>query len=169
MKKILIFLITGLFSIQSVYALDYNVYIDELPPWADYAENVMYESTKAWESANPDLKFYEASSPNYADFRVQWVKDFGGERVGYAYDSQLIEVGLGDSDCDGQWYPYSGHHVSEIMAHEIGHILGHEHDNDPSSIMYPIAQNLEYGLVEQKFTPEISSCFTESVTIFFIF
>lgn len=153
MKKILIILITGLFSIQSVYALEYNVYVDPLPSWADYAGNVMYESTKAWEDANPDLKFYEASSPSYADFTIQWVKEFGGEYVGYAIGSQFIEVGLGDSGCgDGKWHPYSSSHVTEIMTHEIGHILGHDHDNDPTSIMYPIAQNKEYGLVKQEFT-----------------
>ena len=54
-----------------------HVYIDELPGWASYAANVMYESTKYWEERIPGLKFYETDDPSQADFRVKWVKDFG--------------------------------------------------------------------------------------------
>src|SRR3972149_4915413 len=128
------------------------VYIDELPSWADYASNVMYLATKGWEDVNPGLKFYVASTPNDADFTVKWVKDFGVEHVGYAYGNQFIEVGLGDSECTKKWQPYSENYITDIMKHEIGHIFGHEHDNDPDSIMYPIALNLEYGLVEEEIT-----------------
>jgi len=100
----------------------YYVYVDELPSWADYAGSVMYDSTKYWEEPNPGLKFYVAENPNFADFRVQWVKDFGGEQhVGYAYGDEFIEVGLGDSNCHGKWQPYSVNYVNQIMIHEIVH------------------------------------------------
>ena len=116
---------------------------------ADYASNVMYLSTEAWKDANEGLRFYEVDSGS--DFKVNWVRDFGGEKVGYAYGSQFIEVGLGDSNCLRQWNPYSENYISHIMKHELGHIFGHEHDNDPNSIMYPVALNLEYGLVEEEY------------------
>jgi len=130
----------------------YYVYVDELPSWADYAGNVIYDSTKYWEEPNPELKFYVVDDPIDADFRVQWVKEFGVEHVGYAYGKQFLEVGLGDSNCYGKWQPYSANYVNQIMTHEIGHILGLDHSNDVNSIMYPIANNLEYGVVEQEFT-----------------
>ena len=127
---------------------EYVVYVDPLPEWADYAANVMYESTTAWTNANPNIKFYQADDPRDADFRVQWVKEFGVEHVGYAYGNQFIEVGLGDSYCYGTWSPFSSDHVADIMKHEIGHILGLDHSDDVDSIMYPIALNKEYGIVE---------------------
>jgi len=130
----------------------YYVYVDELPSWADYAGSVMYDSTRYWEKPNPGLKFYVTENPNNADFRVQWVKDFGGERAGYAYGDQFIEVGLGDSNCHGKWQQYSSNYVNQIMTHEIGHVLGLDHSNDVNSIMYPIAIHLEYGTVEEEFT-----------------
>ena len=145
-------LIISSISFQNVFAEEYYVYVDKLPSWANYAGNVMYESTKAWEDANPGLKFYQASSQTSADFIVKWTRDFGQEHVGYAYGTQFIEVGLGDSGCGGKWEPYSSSHVAEIMKHEIGHILGLGHSDDPNDIMYPIALNLEYGLVEEQFT-----------------
>jgi len=137
---------------QQASQKSYNVYIDPLPSWATYAGNVMYDSTKMWESANPGLKFYKASSVNNADFAVKWVKEFGAEYVGYAYGQQFVEVGLGDSNCNGKWQPYSPYYSAFIMAHEIGHILGKEHDNDPNSLMYSIALNREYAIEEQEFT-----------------
>ena len=129
------------------------VYIDPLPEYAlPYAGNVMYESTQYWEKQLPGLQFFQVDDPAHADLRVGWVKDFGVEHVGYALGDFFIEVGLGDSDCAGTWSPYSSHHVTQIMKHEIGHVLGYDHVDNPSNIMYPIALNKEYGLVEQTYS-----------------
>ena len=131
----------------------YNIYIDELPSWASFANNAVYDATEAWKDANPGMEFYVATTRQQAHFSIQWVKDFGGEQhSGYAFGRQFIEVGLGDSSCRGNWQPYSSNHVTEILKHEIGHIFGHDHSSDSDSIMYPIIQNVEYGLVEEEFT-----------------
>jgi hypothetical protein len=143
-------------SVQKVsptqYQKTYRVYVDPLPSWASYAGNVMYDATKAWETANPGLRFYKADSQRDADILVKWVKEFGGEHVGYTFGQRLIEVGLGDSNCRGIWQPYSPKYISFIMAHELGHVLGHEHSSDPQSLMYPIALNREYGVEELEYT-----------------
>ena len=125
-----------------------HVYADDLPEWAAYASNVMYESTEYWSERLPGTRFYVAESRQDADFVVQWVKEFGAEHVGYAIGNRFVEVGLGDSHCMDEWHPYSGRHVARIMTHEIGHILGRGHSDNPSDIMYPVALGKEYGLVE---------------------
>jgi hypothetical protein len=129
----------------------YYVYVDPLPEWATDSRNTVYDSTKAWQDTNPNLNFYIADSPEDANLRIQWVKEFGMKHVGYAYGNQFIEVGLGDSNCGGKWQPYSSYHVNWIMMHEIGHILGREHSSDPTSIMYPTAPKAEYGNVSEQF------------------
>jgi len=129
-----------------------NIRVADLPSWASYANNVMFEATKVWEDANPGLKFYTVQSFGKADFKVQWVKEFGVEHVGFAFGNKFIEVGLGDSNCGETWQPYSSSYISQIMAHEIGHVLGFGHVYDPNSIMFPTALNKEYGLIETKLT-----------------
>ena len=139
--------------VPSVYAETWYYYVEPLPDYASYANNVMELSTAAWEDANDNLQFIEVNSPQQADFQVQWVKEFGVEHVGYAFGSWFIEVGLGDSNCVGEmWQPYSEKYTTNIMTHEIGHVLGFDHVNDPDSIMYPTAINWEYGNVETKKT-----------------
>ena len=150
MKLVIIIAIAFVLLIPiPVFAQDVYIQIDELPEWAGYASNVMYLSTEAWKEANEGLEFYIVDSGS--DFTVKWVKEFGGEYVGYAYGNQFIEVGLGDSNCGNQWNPYSERYISHIMKHEIGHIFGHEHNNNPNSIMYPVALNQEYGIVEENY------------------
>jgi len=150
----------------------FYVYVEELPEWADYASNVVYEGIEFWKSANPQLNFYVAPSEQNADLRIQWVKEFGVEHVGFALGNVFIEVGLGDSNCRGTWHPYSSDHVAYIMKHEIGHVLKLEHVNDPKSIMNPIVQNVEWGLVEEEFTLTegygqfVSLCTTKDLTAF---
>lgn len=150
----------------------YYVYIDPLPEWADYASNVMYESTTYWQQVNPQLNFFKVEDPKDADLKINWVKDFGQEHIGYAYGSRFIEVGLGDSNCLETWNPYSSKHVASIMKHEIGHILGLEHSSDPNNIMYPSTQDTEYGIIELDFTLKenqiqfIPICTSKDVTTF---
>ncbi|MCH7972525.1 MAG: matrixin family metalloprotease, partial [Bacteroidetes bacterium] len=112
----------------------------------------VYEATEAWKDANPGLEFYVATTLQEADFSIQWIKEFGGEHVGQAFGRGFIEVGLGDSSCGEKWQPYSSNYVTDILMHEIGHFLGNEHSSDTKSIMYSIALNHEFGLVEQEFT-----------------
>ena len=139
--------------IPSAFAETWYYYVEPLPEYASYANNVMELSTTAWEDANDNLQFIEVGTWEQADFRVSWVKEFGVEHVGYAFGSWFIEVGLGDSHCgDGMWQPYSEQYTTDIMTHEIGHVLGFDHVNDPDSIMYPVAINWEYGNVEIKET-----------------
>jgi len=93
----------------------YYVYVDPLPNWAVYSGNTVYDSTKAWKDANPNLNFYQADSPQDANLKIKWVRDFGVEHVGYAYGNQFIEVGLGDSNCGGKWQVASGNRIQLIM------------------------------------------------------
>jgi len=130
----------------------YYVYVDDLPSWADNAGSAVFEATEFWMDNNDWLNFYKASSPATADIHIQWVKEFGTETVGHVVDKWFVEVGLGDSVCYKHWQPFSATYVNYITIHEIGHVLGLQHSDDPDSVMYPIANNLEYGVVEQEFT-----------------
>ena len=132
------------FDQSSFDALSLRYYLSPLPDWAGYANGVFETALKSWEDANPNMEFIKVNSPEQANFQVSWVKDFGGMHVGYALGDFFVEVGLGDSSCDGYWLPYNEETIHYIAAHEVGHILGHEHSTDPNDLMYPDIPHIQY-------------------------
>ncbi len=142
-----------LFDSQSSVASDstWYYYVYPLPDWAGYASSVVANSIFDWESSNSNIDFVEVSSPEQANFAIAWVKDFGGIHVGYALGNEYMEVGLGDSFCDGSWRPYHPDHITFITKHEIGHILGFEHTSNPDDLMYPEAPPVQYNVENYEF------------------
>ena len=125
---------------------EYSYYINPLPSgMTEKYINTIREATAYWE-IRENVIFREVSDETQADFRIQWVKEFGVEHIGYAYGNQFIEIGLGDSNCLEKWRVYSYDAVLTIAIHELGHILGKEHINDEKNIMYPVIQKLGYEL-----------------------
>ena len=112
-----------------------TIAIDELPHGVDASySNSIRESISYWEKRE-DVIFKEVSSDEEANVRVQWVKEFGGEHLGYAMGG-FVEIGLGDSLCNEKWQAYSYESVLHISKHELGHVLGYEHSEDINDLMY---------------------------------
>lgn len=125
----------GFFS-EGGFQNEYLIYIDLLPYYVDEKYvNAIRESNSYWEKRE-DVVFRETSSELEANVRVQWVKEFGGEHIGYTYGNEFVEIGIGDSNCLGKWKPYTYDTVLNLAKHEFGHILGYDHSNDSNDIMY---------------------------------
>lgn len=154
---VFVFLFLGILPlVPQVYGQTvYKVYIDPLPAWAEYAQNAFNEAASFWQAQNPDIRFEKVSTVQDANIAVRWIKEFAQQHAGLAYSGfGTVEVGLGNSNCDGQWHQFSSKYVADIMKHEIGHVLfGPEHSTDPNSIMYegPLS-SYGYGPIKREFS-----------------
>ena len=110
------------------------------PHYPQMARDVFGE----WSDAGFPLRFtfiYDSSS---ADIAIGWVERFGaeeGQRIGVtervqtsAFRIARASISVANHDSTGR--PLSALAVGGILRHEVGHALGLNHANDPTSVMY---------------------------------
>ena len=142
--------------VDDTYIIYYKVYINEQPSGLPLDHvSTLSDSFAFWEekelSTNDQkakMKFEITNLKHEANVWVTWVvRDIGDGVLGHAHLGKgVVEVTLGDYNCDGSFQLYDVNSVETIMTHELGHSIGLKHVDDKTSIMYP------------SFTPSYAYC-----------
>jgi predicted Zn-dependent protease len=122
-----------------------NVHAEQFPSDVDSSLiNSLRDAFAYWEKIH-DISFQEVDKYDEADIYVDWAKEYQTEFVGRGEISgKRMIVGLGDSFCYEKYREFKQSYVANIAIHELGHILGYVHTNDPEDIMHPIIHNKQY-------------------------
>jgi len=144
--------------IDDEYVIHYKVFVNEQPSGLPLNHvSTLQNSFLFWEnqelSSNghkAKVKFEITNQKSEANVWVTWVvRNIGEGVLGHAHIGKgVVEVTLGDYNCDGKFELYDVKTVEKIMTHELGHSIGLEHVSDPNSIMYTsLKPNYAYCLL----------------------
>jgi len=132
--------------VEGVYNIHYNVFINEQPTGLPLDHvSTLKNSFAFWEERelntnNQKAKVeFEVTDLKYeANVWVTWiVRDIGEGVLGQAHLGKgIVEVTLGDYNCDGSFQLYDVKSVERIMTHELGHSVGLQHVTDQNNVMY---------------------------------
>ncbi|MBT4175623.1 MAG: tetratricopeptide repeat protein [Thaumarchaeota archaeon] len=133
--------------IDDTYIVNYKVYINEQPTGLPLDHvSTLKNSFSFWEGQEltsndqkTKMKFEVTNQKYEANVWVTWVvRDIGEGVLGHAHLGKgVVEVTLGDYNCDGIFQLYDVNSVETIMTHELGHSIGLKHVSEKESIMYP--------------------------------
>ncbi|NNM35740.1 MAG: tetratricopeptide repeat protein [Nitrosopumilus sp.] len=133
--------------VDDVYIINYKVFINDQPTGLPLDHvSTLQNSFKFWEeqeltteNQNAKIKFEITNLKHEANVWVTWVvRNLGDGVLGHAHLGKgVVEVTLGDYNCDGSFQLYDVKSVETIMTHELGHSIGLKHVNEKSNIMYP--------------------------------
>jgi len=117
-------------------------YIEPVPSYAAPEMNQIVSdiSESFQKSYASKIEIKRVFNSQGADLVVQWIKDYGSHTVGQAIFKAHVKIGLGATNCYGDWSPFDKSTVAKIMWHELGHSMGFMHNNIPNNIMYPTTQ-----------------------------
>ncbi|QLH07979.1 M57 family metalloprotease [Nitrosopumilus ureiphilus] len=133
--------------VDETYIILYKVFINEQPTGLPLDHvNTLQNSLAFWENQELNtndqkakIKFEITNQKYKANVWVTWVvRDIGEGVLGHAHLGKgVVEVTLGDYNCDGSFQLYDVKSVETIMTHELGHSIGLKHVEDQKNIMYP--------------------------------
>ena len=142
--------------VDDTYIIYYKVFINEQPSGLPLDHvSTLGDSFAFWEgqelstnNQKAKMKFEITNLKHEANVWVTWVvRNIGDGVLGHAHLGKgVVEVTLGDYNCDGSFQLYDVKSVETIMTHELGHSIGLKHVDDRTSIMYP------------SFTPSYAYC-----------
>ncbi len=110
-----------------------RVNVAPLPDWANQKYASIPQAAFSYWPNRVNVSF--AVDPN-GEISWQWLKEFGSEVLGHVVNTNFVQIALGDSNCLGEWKPYSYDTVNHIATHEMGHVIGFGHSPDSTDIMY---------------------------------
>lgn len=112
--------------------------------------------TEYWEKSDK-VNFEQVYNLDESDVIVKVVREYNDETLGFTFEGKLLEIGLGDSKCNANFYSYDEETIKKVITHEFGHIIGKQHSNDINDIMYPSFEkkyDIKYSFPVEEPEPE---------------
>jgi len=125
--------------VQGLIAGQLKFYIEPVPSYASPQVADVVEAITASLEKSPfmqKMNFKRVYSPADANLHISWIKDYGSHTVGQAIFKSVVKIGVGMTNCHGDWQAFDSSTVLRILWHELGHSHGFGHSNDPNNIMY---------------------------------
>ena len=104
--------------------------------------NALHKALGAWKSLNPNLDFVESDNPS---IEIRWQVYASETHSGLATCNStlfgilnhcVLDISVGNEDCNGNYVQNDENMVSNIIMHEIGHAIGLGHSADKTHLMY---------------------------------